>query len=262
MLMAITTQCGMHCTHCMDDAPIHGEHMTLETAEKVLKALIDKKLQNFPISITGGDPFENPNFFEILKLFDGKLFISHILTNGTKIVDDEETYQKTFAYMCTHSRTFIQVTTDKRYYPRVLTESERAKLNTIPEMIIDPVPAYLYPQGRALKNFPNDPYMEKLKCPHCTNMRLLYAQLPNPSLKEAVLRLAQTLKFCTPKIHYNGGIGLGESNLCPTIAYIWDDEDTIRRSILNNTCTNCTILHAKFKSILPDVYKIAFRAQS
>lgn len=65
----ITNQCRNRCKHCYQSR-YNGENVTIDQAEFVLNSIREccYKLDAEPyIVITGGDPFENPNFFEILK---------------------------------------------------------------------------------------------------------------------------------------------------------------------------------------------------
>lgn len=65
----ITNQCRNRCLHCYQKR-YDGESVTLEQADFILKNIrrCGKELEAEPyIVITGGDPFENSNFYEILR---------------------------------------------------------------------------------------------------------------------------------------------------------------------------------------------------
>ena len=106
----------------------------------------------------------------------------------------------------------------------------------------------MYPQGRALDN--NLPWDSR--CSKCFNVRSISHQIPESStLKDIEHHLLTYAKFCTPHIKINGDIGLGESDLCPSCASIYDDMETIMEKIRNFKCHKCDHVNEK----LPNLYK-------
>lgn len=61
-------------------------------------------------------------------------------------------------------------------------------------------------------------------------------------------------KSCTPLITPSGGISLGESSLCPTVASIYDMSDEIMHKIQAFRCDKCRIPLEKAKEINPLAY--------
>ena len=49
-------------------------------------------------------------------------------------------------------------------------------------------------------------------------------------------------RFCTPAIHPDGSIGMGESNECPMPVSVYDSNDTIRNSFRDSQCNDCGML--------------------
>lgn len=109
----------------------------------------------------------------------------------------------------------------------------------------------LYPQGRALQNFPNADW--NVIGPKCANCRLLTLQNVN-SISQMVTCLLQHGKVCTPVIAPNGGIKLGESALCPEVSNIYKSEAAIIQDIRQCTCQKCEIAWDNLKKVHPTAY--------
>lgn len=148
-------------------------------------------------------------------------------------------------------------TNDPRFYPDPLSKQEKYWLNKL-GAIIEAVPGNpqnpqkcLYPQGRALQNFPNADW--NVIGPKCANCRLLTLQNVN-SISQMVTCLLQHGKVCTPVIAPNGGIKLGESALCPEVSNIYKSEAAIIQDIRQCTCQKCEIAWDNLKKVHPTAY--------
>lgn len=149
------------------------------------------------------------------------------------------------------------VSNDPRFYPDPLSKQEKYWLNKL-GAIIEAVPGNpqnpqkcLYPQGRALQNFPNADW--NVIGPKCANCRLLTLQNVN-SISQMVTCLLQHGKVCTPVIAPNGGIKLGESALCPEVSNIYKSEAAIIQDIRQCTCQKCEIAWDNLKKVHPTAY--------
>ena len=71
---------------------------------------------------------------------------------------------------------------------------------------------------------------------------------------ELIIMLTALQKSCTPSITPSGGIALGESSLCPTVATIYDTSEAIMRKIQAFRCDKCRIPLEKAKEINPLAY--------
>lgn len=145
----------------------------------------------------------------------------------------------------------------KSFYPDPLSKQEKYWLNKL-GAIIEAVPGNpqnpqkcLYPQGRALQNFPNADW--NVIGPKCANCRLLTLQNVN-SISQMVTCLLQHGKVCTPVIAPNGGIKLGESALCPEVSNIYKSEAAIIQDIRQCTCQKCEIAWDNLKKVHPTAY--------
>ncbi|MBO6111621.1 MAG: radical SAM protein [Lachnospiraceae bacterium] len=85
---SITGRCNYNCRHCFMSAPDYkGEDLTLEQSEHILDELAHCGIRM--VSITGGEPFVNPNFYGILdKMKEKDICLSTLYSNG-KLVNEE-----------------------------------------------------------------------------------------------------------------------------------------------------------------------------
>ena len=268
MLVEITYECKMGCTHCLSDCKPDGQHMSIDTFKDVLKFMVDHSIPTWMFS--GGEMFEHPEILTMLSMIESshkdicrkmhiKLPISFV-TNGRELVRNKTIYNAVanMQKRLGKSRVLIQVTDDPRFYPDPLSDKEQYWLKKL-NAIIDTVPnnpndktSCLYPQGRALTNFPNTNW--NTIGPKCTNCILLAKQKPSASFTDLVNYLFSVNKPCTPVIAPNGDIKIGESALCPAVANIYQTDKEIMNSIRHCKCHQCTISWTKLKETNPVAY--------
>lgn len=255
MMIKITERCTMGCPHCMNDAKPDGKDMSLETLKDTLKFIKKHSLGKTHIIITGGEPTEHRDFDSIMKeifKFNKDCFnyftMVTVTTNGETIQKEPERFSnyiqeaKDSGFLL-----FFQVSADVRYYPRRITTHKRI-FREEGFVLVDNCIEQMYPQGRALDN--KIPW--ESKCSKCFNVRSISHQLPeSATLKDIEHELTTRAKFCTPHIKINGDIGLGESDLCPSCASIYDDMETIMEKIRKFKCHKCDHVNDN----LPELYK-------
>lgn len=238
MLLKITEKCSMGCTHCMNNATPDGQHMSEQVFDDSLDFLIKNNVYQ-SIILSGGEPTEHPNFvFLIQKLIskfehEKKRTIVTITSNGFWCLDNPEV-SKTIAKGSEYVTVFWQISTDKRFYPKELPLHKKLWREEHFDLCEDCV-EQVYPQGRALTN--KIPWQSKAS--RCFNVRAITKQLPNPTVESVVNALMQRQKFCTPAIRIDGTISVGESDLCPKMASIYDSSDEIIRKIKEFKCHQC-----------------------
>ena len=210
---------------------------------------------------SGGEVFENQYILELLCVIEknwDKRFPLTFITNGRKLSSELSIFEAVQELQLKYGKQMvvIQVTDDPRFYPEPLTEKQRYRLGKL-GAIIDCVPGVgdkcLYPQGRALENF-SDSYWNTI-APKCVNARLL-AKQGYHTVSDIVTTLMQAGKFCTPTISPDGGIKLGESVLCPSVASIYDSEDSIIKGMLDCKCQNCKYAWERLKSTNARAYSM------
>lgn len=263
MLIDLTYSCSMGCSHCMSDCKPDNRHMSVQTASDVLDFLIKNKIAIWMFS--GGEMFENPDILAILDVvqekFDTLSCIEKSLTfatNGRILARTPELYEYVDNMRRKYGkRMFIQVTNDPRYYPDKLNSKEIYRLNKL-KALIDTVPSHpsdatkiLYPQGRALINYPDSNW--NTIGPKCANARLAVMQGAD-SISKLYACLTTMHKFCTPAIAPDGSIKLGESALCPPVASIYDSDEDIIKKISQSNCRACKIPWERLKTTNPIVY--------
>lgn len=232
MMIKITQKCSMGCTHCMNDAKSNGQHMDFSTFMNVIE--FQKKHGGPACLITGGEPFEHPEFWDFILYAMAELpgVVITVATNGLALADPANAALVETAYKKRYPLLF-QVSTDPEYYP-IQLDTSLPIYHSKNVTLIDKIPK-IYPQGRAVTN--------NLKWSaigsKCCNVRCVAKQLKDPTLFITNIMLLANNKLCTPHIDIYGGIKLGESDLCPTCSTIYKKEDEIMSSIINFTCDKC-----------------------
>lgn len=253
MMLKITERCTMGCKHCMNDAKPEGKDMSFQVFKDSLDFLRDNKLAQMHLVISGGEPLECASFDIFMNYFLDYSKDNHcfayvtITTNGELILGDSKRFQDYIsrAEDCGICLTF-QVSADVRYYPRRIPVHKRL-FREKGFILCDDCVQQIYPQGRARTN--NIPWQSKAS--KCFNVRALSKQIPNCSLVDIDRTLTSRVKFCTPHIGVDGSIKLGESDLCPACASIYDNPIDIIKKIQRFKCSGCDIINDK----LPEIYR-------
>jgi organic radical activating enzyme len=240
----------------MNDAQPDGEDMTMQVLDDSLEFLRKNNLGTMLI-VSGGEPTEHRNFDEIMnRIIDfstesGCIMFITVTTNGELIQNDSERFQG-YIKRAKNGRNSVelvyQVSADVRYYPRRIQTYKRI-FREDGFVLCDDCVEQIYPQGRALDN--NIPW--KSKASKCFNVRAISKQIPmSASLHDIESTLAQRGYFCTPHIDVHGNIKLGESDLCPVCASIYDSMEDIMEKIRKFKCNQCEHINKN----LNDIYKL------
>lgn len=261
MLIEITYACKMNCTHCLSDCKPNGQYMSIDTFKDVLNFMVDHTIPTWMFS--GGEMFEHPEILTMLNMIESsykelynRTYIPIPITfstNGRELVRNKIIYnavadmKKRFGKY----KILIQITDDPRFYPDPLSDKEKYWLKKL-NAIIDTVPnnpndktSCLYPQGRALTNFPDANW--NTIGPKCANCILIAKQKPFASFTDLVHYLLLKEKLYTPVIAPNGDIKIGESALCPAVANIYQTDAEIMNNIRHCKCHQCDIAWNKLK---------------
>ena len=245
MMIKITEYCSMGCPHCMNAATTNGKDMTFEVLKDTMNFIKENHLCEKCLIITGGEPTEHKEFDKFMNYiidFVGQTKCSMtitVTTNGEQIEADPERFQGYVEKANKYGIYLVfQVSADVRYYPRRISVHKRI-FREPGFCLVDDCITHMYPQGRALQH----DYKYKANAPKCANLRLLELQLlmkGKKSFTDLVRGLEAQNKFCEPHIKINGGIGIGESDLCPSVASIYDSDEEIIKGIMNNRCNQCS----------------------
>lgn len=265
MLVEITYSCKMGCTHCMSDCKPNGENMSIEVFKDTLNFMIKHNIPTW--SFSGGEMFEHPQILEMIDILEEKWKeVNHkypivFITNGRELVRNKDIYKAISNFKKRHNKNLvlIQVTDDDRFYPDPLSDKEKYWLKKL-GATVEKVPSHpldkekcLYPQGRALENFPDANW--NTIGPKCANC-ILIAKQGIDTFNGLVITLLSKGKVCTPVIAPDGSIKLGESALCPKVSSIYDSETEIMNKIKNHNCHSCKIPWEKLKETNPIAYQI------
>lgn len=266
MMIDLTYACSMNCPHCLSDCKPDGQNMPLSVLRDTLEFA---RRHQIPIwNFSGGEMFEHPEILKVLRIIEsehekliGPCMIVFI-TNGRVLARNPEIYEAVtnMKKRIGKRNMTIQVTDDPKYYRDPLTDKERYRLKKL-DALIDSVPVdpldmsrSLYPQGRALQNFPEQNWYTN--GPKCANCVLVSRQIASGSFAQFVRTMSSSGFMCTPAIAPDGSIKIGESALCPPIASIYDDEATIMDKIRRANCRACKIPWERMKDRNPVVYAL------
>lgn len=252
MMLKITERCTMGCSHCLNRAIPDGDDMTedvlLDSLDFIRKNTVSKT-----IIISGGEPTEHRNFDNMMHLiidYANKhrcFLVCTMTTNGEAIIQEPEKFKQ--YVKAANFGLYFQISTDSRYYPRSIPNTHSIYNEKTFEFVPNCVTT-MYPIGRALdNNLPWNPNV--IKSCKCFNVRALSKQLSNVTLADIDGMLAARGYFCTPHISVDGSIKLGESDLCPVCASIYDAPKEIIRKIQAFKCSKCEHIDKN----LPSLYR-------
>lgn len=270
MLIDLTYHCSMGCTHCLSDCKPDGRHMPYPILEDTLE-FCDKYAAP-AVHFSGGEIFEHPDIIKILdrigEFYEQRerkglsSFPTTLITNGKALASNTD-YQeavKALQKRLGKNKMILQVTNDPRFYPVGLNQKEKyclrklgAEIDTVPNNPTDNTKC-LYPQGRALENFPKNNW--NTVGPKCGNLRLWVHYYHITRFEKLIQMLTAAQKYCTPTIAPDGSIKLGESALCPSVASIYDSNEEIIDKINHFDCHQCKIPFEILKNANPIIYNI------
>lgn len=244
----------MGCSHCMNNAMPDGKDMSMSVLKDTLNFLKQYNLGRTNLIITGGEPTEHAAFDKVMQeiIEFGKQFrcftIVTVTTNGEAIQKDPDAFVR-YVKQAREAgfHLIFQVSADTRYYPRRIAVHKRI-FREEGFVLCDNCVEQIYPQGQALEN--KIPWQAKAS--KCFNVRAIAHQAGyGTTLKDIEYLLLSRMKFCTPHISIDGSIKLGESDLCPVCASIYDDMDVIMEKIRNFKCHQCDHVNDS----LPEIYQ-------
>lgn len=234
----------------MNDAKPDGKDMSLEVLRDSLSFLRENNLGRVNLVVSGGEPTEHKDFDAFMRelVEFGWFKIVTVTTNGEAVQRDPERFKGYVrAAKGAGLMLMFQVSADTRYYPRRI-ETHKRIFREEGFVLCDNCVEQIYPQGRARDN--EIPW--EAKASKCFNVRAIAHQLGSGAVLGDIERvLTSSMKFCTPQIGVDGSIKLGESDLCPVCASIYDDMDVIMEKIRKFKCHGCDFINER----LPELYR-------
>lgn len=262
MLFHLTEHCSLNCGHCLLNATPSGKHASKEVINKTIEFA-----QNNPIgllNVSGGEPTEHPQFFEvfelILKKLQGKARVL-LASNGRFLEDDQFTAQ--LVELHRQYPFFLQVTAIKGLYPHqeqtvAAFRRQMAKhgLSEPYAMRIDELTVIDH-LGRARgKDWSHLKTAGQRKAPNCFNPFSAARSGQVHSLGEIYELLAAHGKFCKPLFAYDGSVYAGESTSCYKAGNILTDtpQEIFDKLKAGKPCGHCGV-------DLPEEVKFIFEDQ-
>ena len=219
MLVRITNQCQMGCSHCMVDATPDGQHMEMGVYIKTL-AFIERF--NFRvILISGGEPTEHPHFFDMVQEAEERQLHIAILSNGMFLSDPK--MKKRILGL----KALVQITNDPRFYPTAIDPADH------PEFGFETQIRCVSPFGRAITNN----IETGRQSPLCFNLRSITRHMRD--FQRAVQELRVMGKMCTPSVNVDGTLVAGESPSCAPFGTVEDSNLELTDNLSELKCSKC-----------------------
>lgn len=228
MLIRVTTQCQMGCSHCLANATTEGTHVALDTYHRALD--VATELGDSFVMLSGGEPTEHPRIVHLVREAAARFRFVVVLSNGMWTHNPEAT-----AELLT-TEAFWQISNDPRFYP----------LRLPPMELETPKVTYTHRIPTLIRLGRWEGESNRL-APGCFNLRSAVRHFRSFTLGVEFLRSQR--KHCTPSIDIDGTIRAGESPACYAIGTIFDTEAHLTEATLAHDCNRCG-LHGRLPSNL------------
>jgi hypothetical protein len=209
----------------IDASSPDGEHMTKTTFAKALE--ISYLLGSRAIILSGGEPFDHPDIFDLISLAQERRFIVMVTSNGLFALDPE---MRQRARGC---GAMIQITNDSRYYGRDL--SLIRKIFTDNNFSFEDRIRLIFPCRRTKKAGIAPTRLS----PMCFNMR---SATRSYDIISAVSVLQIQGKICSPSINVDGSIRAGETDTCFKLGTVDSTEADLDEAYRNMKCNRCGLI--------------------
>lgn len=240
MVIKVTNQCGMGCSHCIEDSrPKTGQHMGLDLFEEALdftaRMEVFARLAGYCcVLLSGGEPTENPDIIQMIKKVDQRGWIPLLISNGSWLGDKDLRN----AILRSSRTLLVQVTSDPRFYPTLT-----------PYWSLDPRIGFvnsltaITPLGRA--SVSSHRGVPLLRAPGSFNFRSFCHSTKDARVAIAMLRkrsMEGKGGHCTPSVTYQGRVMAGESRLCADVGSVRSSWEEITANVLQmGSCNRCTL---------------------
>lgn len=215
MILKITNNCNMGCTHCFHNCLPNGEHMSDENFYLALERI--KELNPQVLLVSGGEPTSHPMFEKYIEEIKKLGIVFSVLSNGEFIEKRPELLD-----LCLY-----QITNDDRYYPRKIKKVEHKNAIYIDKLI------KMESLGRA-----EGKYESNSIAPNCYNLRVIFKREMN--ITKTINVMERTLnKFCSILINWNGEINIGELGCCESIGDVSENLGMMEYRLFNSNIRNC-----------------------
>jgi hypothetical protein len=241
MLIKVTNRCGFGCSHCMESSTPKGLHMTKETLLKALEFTKRVEVEAWRLGcpprilLSGGECTEHPDIADFIETVMSQGFETILITNGAWLADVE--LRKSLLRK-EWSRLFIQVTNDRRFYPRDIERYSDPRIVYI-ESLTNMVPLGRF-AGKSSSEVPTK------KAPTSFNLRSLTRTYGDVRLALAVLRSRAASGMsgnCIPTISDDGAVMAGETRNCFAVGTVDSTPEEITKGLINMQCNRCGLVN-------------------
>lgn len=240
MLLKITNDCAMGCSHCMEKSvPGQGAHMSMETFDKAIDLTVE--LESLAVVsgyrpellLSGGECTDHPEFEKMVERAHEFGFFVRPLSHGMWLNDPE----RVKSYLRPEWVNLQwQITNDPRFYPK--------KNGPIPKderVVFVPSLSVMLPLGRF--DGKTHSVIPTRKGPSSFNFRSITHSTKDIRKSVSILRLRSSAGLsghCSPSITHEGDAVAGESRLCwkiGTVSSTWQEltENTLKMG----SCNRC-----------------------
>lgn len=222
MIIKITNNCRMGCSHCFQNS-IPGDDMHMDVATFKNSIRLANMLDTKVLMISGGEPTDHPQYERFIKIAKDNYHGMIIVLSNGMFIEENPTLIELVNY---------QITNDKKYYPKSIKVVEHPNL-----YYFDSV-RKIEPYGRAKGKFEGT----FSSGPNCFNFRTMFRE--RLDMKKA-LRMTQMVlhKFCNILVEWNGDIKLSEIGCCEVIGKVVNANiESLNEHMMNSDirkCNNC-----------------------
>lgn len=244
MLIKVTNQCDMGCSHCMEGStPKTGQHMSEETFQKALG--LSFKLETLAwaaglprmILLSGGECTEHPQIVSFVEKVYSCSMLPVLITNGAWLGNKE---LRESILRPEWRNLMVQVTNDPRFYPRDVPHSDDPRVIRVPSL------SRLIPLGRAAgRSKVFEQSVPARVAPSSFNFRSMtrhYGDVRRAILHMRTRAAAGLSGHCTPSITHEGDVVAGEARFCFKIGTVDSSSQELTEATIRMKCNACGLV--------------------
>lgn len=238
MLIKVTNRCGMGCSHCLEKSVPSEPHMDLDTFDRALEftwrieRLARERFGYALVLLSGGECTEHPDIVTLIERTISRGFTPMLISNGTFL--ENETLKKELLHP-RFEKVLIQITNDKRFYPRSVPRVDHPRL-----LYVDSLTATV--QLGRFKGKTSD--LPGRSSPSSFNFRSLTRSLQSSEEALAMIRgraMTGMSGHCSPSVSHDGSFVAGESRLCFQLGTVDSTPEQVTKTLLEmGSCNRCS----------------------
>lgn len=231
MLVRITTQCQMGCSHCFcESVSPEGTHMTEETLHRALK--LGQNMGTPVLLLSGGEPTEHPQIELFIEESLRMAPVVFLLSNGMFLGRPE-----LVRFIPSKERLYTQITNIQPYYPKPIPE--------IPEELEDRATRVREFRGpiNACRRTKENGIEATRRLPTCANLRSVMRTMGMSAGRHFILCKSNGEHGnCTPSVDPDGTVRMGEMDWCEPIGTVTSTVRELEQAIIAAQCDRCGLV--------------------